>query len=230
MILCLVLFLYLTSAQIPLKFSTLTNGTVSKTTGPITYYFDPQDTEFELDFWRTSVYKYNHAPYLTMTIKDPLSTEIFFYGQEKMTYTYPGNYTVSISSSSNTPLSYQIRFCYYDCPDSCYVSSYSGYCGGNGACIDGNCKCDTNSSTTLTSDCLIPFPDFVPALARLGSIVITFIVIGILLVCIVPIMICACCFGWCGFCAGAAMAPQPVQVQYSPTVQPTPPGPVYVLL
>jgi len=161
--------------------------------------------------------------------KDPLQKSYSFYGQKIINNPVAGNYTVTLSSVSGlAALSYQIRVCINYCPASCYYSGFN-YCGGNGACINGDCICDTNTTVTLTTNCGVSLPDIIPTMVTLGAVAIAFIVIAALVVCIVPIVICACCFGWCGFCAHA-MAPQPVVHVHHPSTmqQHIPPGPVYI--
>jgi len=226
-VILLVIFLCLCSADIPLKFSTITNGTLLGYGTFNTYSFNPQFSSFEVNIWRTSSYTSSGSvPSVKVTLTPPVGQTQTVYGKVSISSPYSGNYTVTVlyEDFSLSTYTYQIRVCKSSCPASCPFTLFSGYCNNMGACNYNNraCKCD-NTTSALTTGCEYNY-DFAPVVGAIAGIYIALIVVGVLVVCVIPIVVCICCFGCCGLCAyNAAVAstqPAVIHVHSPPTTSP----------
>lgn len=178
---------------------------------------------YEVNVWRTNNFNYNYAPTLSIYLTDSHSqTKTLLYGQKTLYPTFTGNYTVEVYSGSSSVTKYSIRACLGSCPSGCYYSSLFGYCNGNGACNGFSCSCDYTNTTLLTSSCAVNLDSLWNSLFGLW---VTLIIVGFLLVCVLPIVVCICCCGLCAAAgaAGASAANRPI-VQHYHTGNTVPPN------
>lgn len=161
-------------------------------------------------------------------------------GQIVVTTQSTATYSVSVTNEGTFTQNYKIRYCLgRSCPSTCYRSTISGFCTGQGACNTNtkSCSCDTiintstNKTEVLSSTCGVNLAAVVGLWESLFALWIVLIVlfiyslkwyltlqvVGVLLALLPPILCCLCC---CGIiCASNQPATHTVVVTGQPGYQ-----------